>query len=89
MCEVTEGAAAVAAYLVQVRSRIHPVTMTLTIGSDYDNVRLPRFRDKSWNNHIKILKYEENFKYPANFLRNFCPAVGSIVLIPLRYQQPR
>jgi len=84
---VTEVATAAAAYSghLGVRSSSPPVSMMLAVGCDYDSVPQVWFREKSWKKFIRILKHGQNSKYPSNFPRNFCPAVGIIGLISLRF----
>jgi hypothetical protein len=58
--------------------------MPLAVG-DYDSFPHVWFRGKSWKKYVNVLKYGENSKYPSNYPKNFCPAVGSIGSFSLRY----
>jgi len=82
---VTEVAAAAYSGHLAVRSSFPPVVMMLAVGYDYDSVPQVWFRRKSWKKYIDILKYGENCKYPSNYPRKFCSAVGIVELTSLRY----
>jgi len=86
---VTEAAAAAAPASYSghlgVRSSFPPVSMMLAVGCDYDSVPHVWFREKSWKRYMNILKHGQNSKYPSNYPRNFCPAMGSIGSFSLRF----